>query len=761
MTAKQDSYFHSFTKAARTPGFLVYMGGYAALLAWFKLVDVYHAHFASRGLIVVAYNVFRVLFIFYLFWIVYAAGAWALRRLGKFSELQAIERLVLGFFAGAGLWHIVLLALGYLNLYTVPVAIAVTVPAAIYAYPDARMAASHCRHYFFTLPTADRHDRIMAACIVAAVALLLVIKGLYPGGGHDYYTHYFYYSQAVIKHGGIWPNEVWYHYYYSKGLGLNFLSILLTDPLAPQLVTSCFMAVAAAALYLTAKDIAPGTNWPAASVLLFISFYLFTPYWGEFEKQHEFNTALVVGVIWMTQRALRAERRSARQFIIAGGLGIATAIIINTQIGAFYVVVFGVVALSLVALRGFRGAVLCAGLSAWAGVVVALILILNFVTTGLPIDQPITRFWPWANVEKLYELGSLPMVLNLYFGTKGQIAEQFPLLSRNSYKLVVQGLRLDLLYPLVGLAAITAVLALHGRKKERRTTHRNVAPTLIITAACVLGCAAIALTIGRAQPISYHRYSTFAVPVIILAGIALWHSSTPFPDRGIFRLQTRWTPLAVAGLCLLILFADIRVDRHLDIPTNPFRFVSGVMSIDDAFTRPTTWSFHTPWGATYPGARGAYAIVGPRTPIWTMHIHSYCMLPDCTMEAFMSFNMTKRWDRIMLGSAEEAREILQAAGINYFLFSSELVIADPIPRSHLFSPDNIANNLALRWTDGTTSLLTWPGPGTRPLDEAWLAKYRKSVADLHAFPASYIDTIQDIYRRYYAMPHPWKPIPLP
>ena len=62
-------------KLARTPGFLIYMGGYAALLAWFKLVDVYHAHFASKGLIVVAYNVFRVLFIFYLFWIVYAAGA--------------------------------------------------------------------------------------------------------------------------------------------------------------------------------------------------------------------------------------------------------------------------------------------------------------------------------------------------------------------------------------------------------------------------------------------------------------------------------------------------------------------------------------------------------------------------------------------------------------------------------------------------------------------------------------------------------------
>ena len=750
-------------KAIRTPGFLIYMGGYMALLFWFKHVDFYHTQFATKGMPVVANNLFRVLFIFYLFWIVYAAGALALRRLGKFSELRTIERLVLRFFAGAGLWHIALLALGYLNSYTVPVAIAITVPALIYAYPDAWRAASRCRHSIFALSTADRHDRIMACCIAVAAALLLIIKGLYPGGGHDYYTHYFYYYQSVIKHAGIWPNEVWYHYYYSKGLGLYFLGMLLTDPLAPQLVTSCFMAVAAAAIYLAAREIAPATNWPVASVFLFVGFYVLTPNWGEFEKQHEFNTALIVGVIWMALRALRTHDRSARIFVAVCGLGIATAIVINTQIGAFYAAVFGIVALVLATLRDFRAATLCAGLSMWVGVVVALILILNYVTTGLPIDQPITRFWDWANVEKLYELGSLPMVLNLYLGTKGLIAEQFPLLSHNSYKLVVQTLRLDLLYPLIWLAAITAVLAFRGRKKERTTPLRNPATshTLIITAACVLVFVSIALTIGRTQPVSYHRYSTFTVPVIILLGVALWHSTMPFPNTAFFRLQNRWTPLAVVGLCFLILVADTRVFRHLDVPTNPFRFVSGIMSIDDAYSRPTTWSFHSPWGAIYPGARAAYSIVGPRIPIWTFHVHTYCMLPDCTMEAFMSFNMTKRWDEIMFGAPEKAREILQAAGIDYFLFSSELTITDPVPLSKLFSPDHIAENLALRWTDGTTSLLTWPGPDTRPLDEAWLAKYRKSVADLHSFPNSYMDMLRGIYERFYAMPHPWKPIALP
>ena len=192
----------------------------------------------------------------------------------------------------------------------------------------------------------------------------------------------------------MWPNEVWYHYYYSKGSGLFFLGMLLADPLAPQLVTSASWLSRRPLCTSPSEDIAPETSWPSASVLLFISIYILTPGWGEFEKHHEFNTALLLGIIWMTQRALRAEG-STCQFIIAGALSIATAIIINTQIGAFYTAVFGTVTLVFLTFRDFRAAALCAGLSAWAACLVVFVLILNYATTGLPIDQPITRFWHW------------------------------------------------------------------------------------------------------------------------------------------------------------------------------------------------------------------------------------------------------------------------------------------------------------------------------------------------------------------------------
>jgi hypothetical protein len=103
---------------ARVFHFLLYFGGYVALLIWFKYVDIYHTHFSDAGSLVLLRNLFRVLFIFYLFWIVQTVGAILLRILGvaDANVLGTRDYLALTFFAGTGPWHVVLLAVGYANL---------------------------------------------------------------------------------------------------------------------------------------------------------------------------------------------------------------------------------------------------------------------------------------------------------------------------------------------------------------------------------------------------------------------------------------------------------------------------------------------------------------------------------------------------------------------------------------------------------------------------------------------------------------------
>jgi hypothetical protein len=757
-----------FLKALRTLGFLIYMGGYVALLVWFKHIDFYHTHFTTKGFLVAAYNFFRVLFIFYLFWIVYAAGAVALRWAdGKFNSLQTMERLVLGFFAGAGLWYIVLLALGYLKLYTPPVAIAVTLPAVALTYPDARDALSEFRRRIPPWRSVTWQKRLTVAAIAFVGGLLLLIKGLYPGGGHDYYTHYFHYYQEVIQQGGIWPNKVWYHYFYSKGSGLFFLGILLTDPLAPQLVTFCFMAAAAATFYLIVSDVAPRTNWPLACVLLFVGTYVFTPGWGEFEKDHEFNTALILGIIWMLQRVFDPQTKSATKFIVTCGSAVAAATIINTQTGVYLGAVFALTALVFFTER--RNAFVCVTLAAWAGILVTGTMILNYLTAGLPVDQGIGWIWPFANVEKLYATGSLPMLIELYRTTNTSlVAQTLPLISLSTYKLLVQSFRLDLFYPLAIPAVIVATVSIIEKRQSGKWSAPIFADAprraLIIVCACAFVALLICLTIGRTQPISFHRYSTFTVPIVILMCVILWTLAADHKTWLLKVATNRWIPVVVVACCLVTIAEATQPTRHRDI--GPLAFVAGAKSIDDAYVSRGRWPYHLPWGAIYPATRSVYAIAGPHTPVWSLHLHSYCMLPDCQMEGFISFKMADRWDRVMFGTAEEARQVLQRAGINYFFYSRELAapglgINDPLPLSTLFSPEHIADHFALRWTDGTSSLLTWPGPDTRPLDDAWLAGYRQDVNNSRKVRNFPLAEVRGVYERYYQMPHPWKPIPLP
>src|SRR5262249_34051996 len=151
----------------------------------------------------------------------------------------------------------------------------------------------------------------------------------------DYFNHYHGYYQAVLRTHGLWPNEAWYQFYYSKGMGLFFLGSLLTDPLAPSLVTYCFALATALALFqlIARMSVAP-TCWPWIAVIAFLAFYVYTPGvgryrdnggWGDFQKPHEIGAALVIGVLWLSAGLHGATGRARRVWLATAGGCIAIA----------------------------------------------------------------------------------------------------------------------------------------------------------------------------------------------------------------------------------------------------------------------------------------------------------------------------------------------------------------------------------------------------------------------------------------------------
>jgi hypothetical protein len=737
---------------------------YCLLLAWFHGIDAYHRHFSAPGLTILAYNGFRLLFVVYLFCMVAGTGLLLLRASARdtVDALGPFERLALGFFAGAGIWELALFALGYLNLYTVPVAIVVTLPMVVLTYQPMRDAAAEIARNVTLRDLAGDGSAmpglILLGLVPVTFALLFIVKGLYPGGGHDYFTHYFYYFQSVITHHGLWPNEVWYHYYYDQGACLYFLGILLTDPLAPQLVTFTFIAAAALAIFLASRDAVPHTAWPVVAVLLFFAVYLYTPGWGEFEKTHELTAALLIGVVWTAARALAPDgSRRRAPWPAATMLTITAAILTTPTIAPVLGAIFGLMLAYYLIARQFSRARLSFTFAALVGALLAGTFAINYATTGLITDQAITWTWSFANLDRLDRWGALAEVIKTYYGRAGMAAESVPL--GDVPKLLVQAARLDLTYPLNDTGFAVAICAVVFRLRQGRWAGAVPAPQQLgILLAALPVFIALALTGGLSQPISFWRYASFAVPLVIVGGAALWGLPAADPNSRIARLVHE--PLVPALVFAACLFTTL----HASHPARFFRtfvpsaarYAVGAISIDAAYS---VQPYLPPTGI-YAGARGAYAVVGPGTPIWSFHIHSYCMLPGCVVESYNSF-IIPHWDEVMFGSPEDARQALQASGHNYFLFSRELRLVDTLPLSPLFAPDNIARYLGIRWTDGTTALLTWLGPGVQPLDQAWLADYRHAIEQSGTIGGFPYAAMKQIFARLKATPHPWRPFPLP
>jgi hypothetical protein len=99
------------------------------------------------------------------------------------------------------------------------------------------------------------------------------------------------------------------------------------------------------------------------------------------------------------------------------------------------------------------------------------------------------------------------------------------------------------------------------------------------------------------------------------------------------------------------------------------------------------------------------------------------MVPGCLIEDVISFKMSGRLDEILGGDPELAKQRLQEAGLNYFLFMKDYRVLDLLPYSRLFAPETIGRYLGVKWSDGSTFLLTWIGPDTTPIGADFLDPY--------------------------------------
>jgi hypothetical protein len=713
---------------------------FIGIMAWFGGVDFYTRHFFDRGPLVALDNVERILLVAVLAWLIYVPGAAVAALIMPASMRLALtpaERGVLGFGIGVGIWHVAMLSLGLFGWYYRPVAdvlcLAILIASgghfAGVARAGWRAFADLCTALQRRLPMPQEAGTLV---VVVAVAVVLLRRGLYPGGGGDYYTHYFYYYLAVIQNHGLAPNDVWYHYYYSKGSGLAFLGMLLSDPEAPALTTYVCVALAATAIVTLVTRIAPNSLWPAVAALVYLLFYLMGVdignAEGEFQKDHEEIAALVVLTVW----ALCMERQlPPLPFRVMAASSAIAAALVTQVIGIVLGLFVGLLWVWSAVRRQWRDLLAYTIVGAVIAGAVLGMFVLSYRMTGWASDQPLDLMLRFADPVRLDRWGIIPQIIIFAWIRDNYLALVEPL-GWGVFKELALTMRLGVLWPFLVAPVVAALVrkATDSLSAGRLTLSPDAAAfslagaTAFRLAVLLVLLAVIALSMGRGQSVSFGRLITFLVPLWALFGIAgsVWALSR---ESGRRQDPWGWLVLPVA----LLVAVTIGWQKHEDwvkrMPpdmTNVWRFAIGKYSLAEAYGHATSpYAF----GGINPGALAAAKTLPFGTPIWSTNVDSYCMAPGCLIESVSSFKMSGRLDEILGGDPELAKRRLQEAGLNYFLFMKNFRLLDVLPYSRLFAPETIGRYLGVKWTDGTTFMLTWIGPDTTPIGTDFLDAYRR------------------------------------
>lgn len=718
---------------------------FLAIVGWFMRVDFYNRHFFDHGLVVLADNLARVGFVFLLAWLVYAPGdAVAKLMLARTPQaaLSPLDQAAIGFGIGVGLWHVLMLILGLAGLYYRSVMIGLT---ALILLCTARQFAAVASASWDCLARELRDlaqgkhlARSLPVLFVVACALgLLLTRGLYPGGGGDYFTHYFYYYLDVLKRHDLSPNDVWYHYYYSKGYGLFFFAMLLTDPEAPSLVTYCCVIFATAAMAGLIRRIAPGTWWPAVVSSLYLLWNLIgtrlarASGGGHFQKDHEQVTALIVmAIVALCMAQLSTAKRV--WLVMAASSTVAIAIIAKPK-GVIVGGLFAAFAALYMVKRRWSEAWAYVVAGAVVAITVAAILVIGYFATGLVHDQALDVALRFADTERLDRWGVLPQLVVISWIRDNYLDEVEPWLTM-IFSSLPDFMRLEQLWVFVAgaivLGAATWLLRVGVPTRAARApaSDTSLGPSntsantiLSVLAFVAFYLAAVSVVAGRSQSVSYERASTFFIPLLLLLGAAFcgWCASLG-TDRGRPLIAAAVPAALLLGTLALWQIQDEWFSRAAHSLHDGARFLVGRYSLADAYEHQDGG---LPFGGINPGTLAAYRTVEPGATIWATNVDSYCMAPRCVVGSVVSFKMSGKLDKILTASPQEAKALLQEAGINYFLFSKDSILLDLIPYSKLFAPDTIGRYLGLRWTDGSSFLLTWIGPKTIPLPQQFYDYY--------------------------------------
>lgn len=713
-------------------------------------IDITQAGFSKESL-GFTYSFFRMGVLISMTFATLGAGGWIASKIERGfmrAPYAQSQKLVVSLGLGILFYAILGCVIGFVGLLNAPVALAASLPA-ILASGIWLRAASNATYEASTETSQAKLNsysllKIFLWVLVSMLLSIIVLtKGLYPGAlDTDIWEHYFHYYEHVIQTGHIKPNEVWYQFYLSKGAGLFFIFMVMSDFFAPQLVSVIILLLVSIIIFDVTKVVTGDVAWSAAALIVFYAYLLHDYDSGAFFKHHFVFLGLLSFVAWCIYNLFSATLISKSNVAVVTMM--ACCFYAGFYLPAVSVILCGMLVITILINKSKKNLqiqiqrnITKALLFIIAGGVISIGV--NWAATGLGEIVPVKLFWMFADQERFLRLfGSNGLDYFMLNDSKVIFSEQ-----RNWNG---RWLAAVLHYPFFNFLLSIEILALGALL----ILQSYLSPHVLSASFKNLFLVLVALMIPSVLFAQYVQIPS-TIRLFIFAGFFVVIACVCSLQAGISVFIPAGSQLTISSVFMVLISVCAIIKA---VPT----VIVHRAGLSEFYS--THGSLRTTLGAaeslTKHGSKVGIdfisrvrAIIGPQQVILALGYDPgyYYMLPKPGIKSEPSYAFGPGWDQMGHLGATKLRAELASQGISYFVLGLDTHLFSKVAFSPLFSSIGVMKNLKVVLSDQDRYLLTWKDPASTdsvPTEFLEVLEFKRSGALFFPFSEKFCRTVRSL-----------------
>ena len=692
----------------------------------------------QRGSALLVYHLCRVGLVFFTIVFCYCAGYRTLGMLrlnvrGLFDSAR--KTFILCFFFGASLYGILFTVLGLFGLVNLATALVFTLPVILFSRrPLAELARGSPRAGEQD-PLRDAYTGRIFMWLVTALAGYAVLAVVVTRVLHiavfdpNIWEHYAHYYRAVLASGSTQPNEVWHHFYASKGAGLILLVNVLSDFLGAQIVSACFVLAAGMVILDLLQHQCKSTGWAMFGVMIYLAFLYGGAADGAAFKHHCALLGYASFALWGVVSLQDAPPLPFRAVVVAMLVSFFYVGFYLPVSAAMFASAFMLVALTNAIFRTTTHVrallVLASGLCAGAG----LAMVVNWAITGLAEVTPMRLFWAIADqaeVERVFGTGGIRFFLNMNNDL------------RNEYDWSLRRTWTVLRYPLSAALLFWGLLALLVALIQTHT--RAVAASsmrfLAYVAAFVLPLSVFAQGV---QTNAVDRMALYSIVLTTLASVVILNKLVEaYVGRTIWRAPIPGTggveikPWVVASMIIMLLgitTAMVHAWKGLGKEQRSviYRFATGEVSLKGSFQLAEANEGKRAIGIGIEAMSEFRKNAADGRILRLSYEGGFAYaLPGEGIVSEPTYSLVRDPKALMTAGPEEVAKYLRDRGIRYFSLDLQHRLFSTIAFTPLFDVHQMPRYFSVAYQEGEFVMLTW----RERADDPPLSEYLLTIMEI-------------------------------